>query len=173
MSDPYFVSGTMYAVADRPEGPYSETPGDNVLYGGPPPSPHSCRSVLFEGVRYVFSTQETAQTNTLSPPMVAVALPDGRLRLAYSPRTQVWRRQSLASADRQQPIGFLIPPLGHWCPLLSGEWEETPEGYAGRSESGWQCAGIWALGVRRFRSSPRRGALRGGPPAWCTALGHT
>lgn len=142
LSDPAVLMGTMYAVADRPEGPYHELPDDNVLYGGGPPCPHSCRSVLFQGERYVLSTQETGSTNTLSPPMVARALPDGRLRLAYSPRTEAWRQEALLGAGKTAPSLDLIPPLGHWCPLLSGTWEAGDGGYRGASVSGWQTADL-------------------------------
>jgi hypothetical protein len=148
LSDPYFISGTMYAVADRPEGPYREIPGDNVLYGGGAPCPHSCRSVLFAGERYVLSTQDVGDgRHTLSPPMVARALPDGRLRLAYSPRTAVWRRAKLLAPPAPPPVGEVIPPLGHWCPLLSGAWQLTDDGYVGQSRTGWQVADL-GVGAR-------------------------
>jgi hypothetical protein len=142
MSDPNFLSGTMYAVAERPEGPYWEIEGDNVLYGGGPPCPHSCRSVLFEGERYVLSTQDIGGRNTLSPPMTARSLPDGRLRLAYSPRTQVWRAGAILEATAPPPVGDLIPPLGHWSPLLSGAWRRGDAGYTGESRTGWQVADL-------------------------------
>lgn len=143
LSDPHFISGTMYAVADRPEGPYRELPGDNVLYGGGAPCPHSCRSVLFAGERYVISAQDVGGgRHTLSPPMIARALPDGRLRLAYSPRTAAWRRATLIAPPALPPVGEVIPPLGHWCPLLSGAWQLTDGGYVGESRTGWQVADL-------------------------------
>jgi hypothetical protein len=132
----------MYAVAERPEGPYREIEGDNVLYGGGPPCPHSCRSVLFEGERYVISTQEIGGMTTLSPPMTARALPDGRLRLAYSPRTQAWRAGTIVEATEPPEVGDLIPPLGHWSPLLSGAWRRGDAGYVGESRTGWQVADL-------------------------------
>jgi len=154
LSDPYVLSGTMYAVADRPEGPYREIEGDNVLIAGTPPCPHSCRSVEFEGQRYVISTQETGATNTLSPPMLARALPDGRLRLAYSPRTAAMRQQTLIQPGGCPPIVHMPLPLGHWCPLLSGEWALDGEGYHGVSRTGWQTADL-GIGVRDMEVEAR------------------
>jgi hypothetical protein len=145
-SDPYVQSGTMYAVADRPEGPYRELPADNTLLAGTPPCPHSCRSVLFEGERYVLSTQESEQGNTLSPPMLARALPGGALRLAYSPRTQSLRRRSLTGEELPR-IRSHVLPLGHWCPLLSGAWETHEDGYRGASATGWQTCDL-GVGAR-------------------------
>ena len=155
MSDSHFISGTMYAVADRPEGPYREIAGDNVLYGGGPPCPHSCRSVLFAGERYVISTQDTGEgLQTVSPPMIARSLSDGRLRLAYSPRTAAWRGETLIAAGEYPPLSPLLPPLGHWSPLMSGAWELGDGGYTGSSRTGWQTVDL-GIGSARVELEAR------------------
>lgn len=146
-SDPHVLSGTMYAVADRPQGPYRELAGDNTLLAGTPPCPHSCRSVLFEGQRYILATQETQHVNTLTHPMLARTLPDGALRLTYSARTRCLRGRELTDAHAAPAIRQHILPLAQWCPLLSGSWETTDVGWEGASESGWQTVDL-GVGAR-------------------------
>ena len=74
--------------------------------------------------------------------MLVIALPDGRLRLAYSSRTGYWRREALIEQGSYPPILHHPRPLGHWCPLTSGKWELGEHGYHGISHSGWQVGDI-------------------------------
>lgn len=141
-SDPYAYRGTIYAVAERPEGPYHELDGDNTLVGGDFTCGYSCRSLLFEGERYVFYTQPTPDRfDTLSPPMLVGTTSNGRLRLRYSPRTEVWRSHTLLSLGDLPAITHLPYSQGVW-PLLAGRWELSGRAYHGESRTGWQIADL-------------------------------
>ena len=146
-SDPYVMRGTIYAVAERPEGPYQEFSEDNDLIGGGTPSYVSCRSVVFEGKRYVFNTEFTEDGYVLCSPMRIVALPDARLRLAYSDRTAVWREKTLIEPRSPLPIARLPMPGGLCVALLSGRWSLIDGEYRGESRSGWQAADL-GVGAR-------------------------
>jgi len=141
-SDPHVLRGSIYAVSDRLEGPFREIEGDNV-FDGAAPLLNSSRSLLFEGERYVFTTNPTMDNRTaLSPPMVAKALPDGRLRLAYSPRGVAWRRETIVSPGEVQPIKSLPFSIGFWDHHLAGRWEIASGRYVGSSRTGWQVADL-------------------------------
>lgn len=82
--------GTVYAVADRIEGPYEEPP-DNVLLASRGFNGISCRSLELDGRRYVLYTScEREQENETKPTFGVLALPkelrlvDGRLRLCFA-----------------------------------------------------------------------------------------
>lgn len=148
-SDPSVIRGTIYAVADAPEGPYQEIEGDNVLTGDDDLSGYSCRSLVFEGQRYMFYTQPAPDSRaTLSPPMRVHTTDDGRLRLAYSPRTRVWRNETLVEPPSYAPIAGLPYTQRIW-PLVAGRWQLTDSVYQGESRTGWQVAdlGIGAVNV--------------------------
>lgn len=144
-SDPHVFQGTIYAVADRLEGPYKEIEGDNTLIAGDGLSGYSCRSVLFEGERYVIYTQpsDKGPTNdsTLSPPMRLRTTADGRLRAAYSPRSQVWRQSTLLDGTELPPINKLVQTTP-WWPLTNGRWELKDGAYVGSARTGWQSADL-------------------------------
>lgn len=141
-SDPYMLRGTLYAVAERPDGPYREIPGDNVLLGGGAPSYVSSRSVVFEGERYVLTTEFTNNGYVMGSPLRPVALPDGRLRLAYADRTAGWRRKTLIESRSPPPIASLPLPGGPCVAPLSGRWALAGGVYRGESRSGWQAADV-------------------------------
>ena len=148
-SDPYVTRGTVYAVADHPLGPYQELDGDNTLMGGTKYAGYSCRSLLFDGELHMFYTQVTPDgNNTLSPPMLVRSLPDGRLRLAYSPRTKAWRRESIIAPGDQPPVAHLPFSTRIW-PLHAGRWVLEGGVYQGESRTGWQVAdlGVGAANV--------------------------
>ncbi len=142
-SDPSVLRGTIYAVAERPEGPYHEIEGDNVLIGGDKLSGYPCRSLVFEGERYMFYTQPTPDGRaTLSPPMRLKTLPGGQLRLAYSPRTATWRRAVLIGPGAYPAVAHLPFSQCIW-PLQAGRWEMNEPGvYRGESRTGWQVADL-------------------------------
>ena len=75
-SDPNVMLGTLYAVSERPEGPYSML-HDNVLIGSCEMDTISCRSIVFHGERYLLYTDMqrkkklddgSASNGTLSTP---------------------------------------------------------------------------------------------------------
>lgn len=135
-ADPHVVRGTLCAVADRPEGPYREPAGDNILLGGDDTSGMSVRSVEFEGKRYAFFTEGTR----LSPPMELRATQDGCLRLMWSERQNLWRGASLLGAALPAPAALRTHHTGG---IGGGRWELTSEGvYRGIARSGWQVGDL-------------------------------
>ena len=141
-SDPNCTHGTIYAVADRPEGPYREIEGDNVLIGSDGTSGYSCRSLAFAGERYVFYTQPSlAGKDTLSPPMRLVSLPDGRLRAYRSPRTEAWRQRTIIAPGEAPAIAKLPFQMAHW-ELPAGRWRQDGAAYHGESRTGWCVADL-------------------------------
>ena len=142
-SDPNVTRGTIYAVAERPEGPYREIEGDNVLMGGDSTSGVSCRSLFFQGKRYVFYHQGGSPTGaTLSPPMLAHTIDGGRLRLAWSERQKLWRKATLVESGIRPPIAGL--PISHATGgINAGRWQLKDNGaYFGVSRTGWQVADL-------------------------------
>jgi len=148
-SDPNLTQGTMYAVADQPEGPYEEL-SDNALVAGCTSAPISCRSVVLEGERYVLYTDRERKEHldherlvhgSLSTPKVLRTNGD-RLVAAYSDR--------IVSCVREERIG---PQAGypqsdekawghawHWN-MPTAHWQGTDR-IQGASRTGW--------GVRLF-----------------------
>lgn len=142
-SDPTVRYGTIYAVADRPEGPYHEIEGDNVLIGGQVYSGYSCRSLLLDGERHTLYTEMVppGYAETVSPPMLTKALPDGRLRLAYNPRSAAWRTETLIEPGTTPPITKLLFTQSYWN-MLGGNWTLRDGKYMGEAETGWQAADL-------------------------------
>jgi beta-fructofuranosidase len=135
-ADPHVVRGTIYATADRPEGPYREPTGDNILLGGDDTSGISVRSVEFEAKRYAFFTEGSR----LSPPMEMCATRDGRLQLMWSERQNAWRGASLLGAAPPTPVALRTHGTGA---IGGGRWELTPAGtYRGVARTGWQVGDL-------------------------------
>lgn len=135
-ADPHVVRGTIYAVADRPEGPYSEPAGDNILLGGDDTSGMSVRSVEFQGKRYAFFTEGSR----LSPPMELGATRDGHLQLMWSDRQNAWRGASLLGTKPATPMALRTHGSGA---IGGGRWELTPDGaYHGSARTGWQVCDL-------------------------------
>lgn len=151
-SDPSVRRGTIYAVADHPLGPYREIDGDNTLAASDATSGYSCRSLEFEGERYVFYTQPDPHGRdgraTLSPPMRLTTLPGQRLRLAYSDRTAAWREATLLGPDDNLPSPRQLFTHFVWS-LYAGQWRIADREYHGESRTGWQSAdlGVGAANV--------------------------
>ena len=91
--DPYIVMGTIYASAERLEGPYHEH-DDNVLMGSMEFNGFSCRSVVWKGRRYLMHSQGErrgrqdrgpATLGSLAAPKELRVSPQGNLRPMYSP----------------------------------------------------------------------------------------
>ena len=142
-TDPYFNRGTIYAVADCPEGPYREFAEDNVLIGGNDLScGYSCRTVVFEGERLELFTQLCPQENwmaTVSPPYTLRTTTEGYLRLGYCDRVKGWRTSTLIEPGVTPAISRL--PCNHpqWV-VEGGRWRLEQNVYHGESRSGSQIA---------------------------------
>ncbi len=149
--DPNVANGTMFAVSDRPEGPYHET-GDNLLLGATHDSPITVRTFTFDGETYILYTdrERSGFTNggeltfgTISTPKLLRTRGD-QLIVVYSPRIEC--------EISGEPIGKNAPPVmrptekpwGQLWPMpgVRWNWEQT---ISGSSRSGW---GIAPLGVQ-------------------------
>ena len=151
-SEPHLTIGTIFAVSDRPEGPYHEL-DDNVLIAAHTPnSPISCRSLMFQGRRYVLYTDRETIDHTdhgkvtdgvLSTPKEARTDGD-RLFLAFSPRIE--------THVTQEVIGPRTPPRrandervwGQPWQMHSSVWS-FGSSVQGQSRTGW---GVAELGVK-------------------------
>ncbi len=141
--DRSIVSGTIYAVADKPEGPYRELEEDHLLLGGDSSSGYSFRSFLFGGKRYGMYTDRVS--NTLSPPFEVRTTSEGYLRLGYSDLTMAWRSKRLLDAEHAEEIKVLPLPHANWG-LRGGRWMLDDGRYVGESRTGWQIAGLMPFG---------------------------
>ncbi|MFT4145030.1 MAG: hypothetical protein QM644_11300 [Mobilitalea sp.] len=75
LGDMFLTSGTVYAVADKLEGPYIE-PEDNILIASMGFNGLSCRTVDFKGKKYVLYTMaERVKENETKHTFGALALP--------------------------------------------------------------------------------------------------
>ena len=141
-SDPNLVCGTMYAVSDRPEGPYREL-ADNALIAARFTAPLSCRSFLFEGRRYVLYTdRERAgrsdagdmRFGTLTTPK-ELRTDEDRLYVAYSDRVERLVSEELIGPARP-PVKETADPWGQLWAKSSARWT-WGETIVGESASGW------------------------------------
>jgi hypothetical protein len=91
-NDPNIRNGTIYASSDKLEGPYTIGP-DRILIGSSEPNGYSCRTVEFQGKRYLFYTQRErsgrvdhgAPTHgTMTTPKELRVSADGKLEAVYS-----------------------------------------------------------------------------------------
>jgi beta-fructofuranosidase len=135
-ADPHVVKGTICAVADRPEGPYREPAGDNIVFGGDDTGGISLRSVEFAGKRYAFFTEGPR----LSPPMELGVARDGRLRLLWSERQNAWRGAAQLGTTPPAPTALRTHGSGA---IGGGRWELTADGtYRGIARTGWQVGDL-------------------------------
>ncbi|MCW5982760.1 MAG: hypothetical protein KIT09_32020 [Bryobacteraceae bacterium] len=148
-TDPNITRGTVYAIADRPEGPYRELEDDNVLLGSDQTTAYCCRSFVFQGERYAFCTEPVpGGAAVLSQPFLVRTDGRGHLRLAYSPRTKGWRKSVLLDPAAAPPEPRLVPSHYRWT-MPAGKWRLEGKTYVGESSSGYQLAqlGIQAESV--------------------------
>ena len=82
--DDYVTNATLYAVADSPTGPFVHT-DDCLFLGGTIGSGFTCRTVEWEGKRYVLYVDRASGGNSLALPK-EVRLVDGCLRPVYTDR---------------------------------------------------------------------------------------
>jgi beta-fructofuranosidase len=135
-SDPNIVRGSIYAVADFPEGPYREPLGGNILLGGDLTAGGTVSTVEFEGKRYAFFQEGPF----LSQPLELNVSPEGWLRLMWSARQNAWRGTSLVPAVLPAPVNLLTHHTGG---VTAGKWELAADGsYRGKSRTGWQVADL-------------------------------
>ena len=140
-SDPNVGHGTIYAVSDRPEGPYLENHTDNVLIGSTVTG-YSCRSIVYEGQRHLLYIQPGTDHDTLSPPMLVKAPSPGKLRLGWSDRQETFRKQSLVPSDGGGQVR-LLAATSNWL-QPSGTWTCSKGTYRGRCHTGWQVVEVGA-----------------------------
>jgi hypothetical protein len=144
LGDPYATRGTIYAVSDRPEGPYREL-DDNCLIVGDDCAPLSCRSVAFQGQRYILYTDRerdnlansgTPWFGTITTPKL-LATRGVYLVARYSPRIE--------SRVTGEPIGQTAPPTRHdlecwgqaWRSCPASRWTCNAKTIQGQSRTGW------------------------------------
>ncbi len=138
MSDRNLRQGTIYAVADRVQGPYHE-PDDNVLIGSIGRNGFAARTVQRDGVRYLFYTQVESQDGsdicTISVPKVLRTDGSGRLLPCYFGGLDAYRGGRLLESVADP----FLDNEGQWGSI--GDW---------RRESGpltGSCRTDWALHV--------------------------
>ena len=148
--DPNIANGTMFAVADRPEGPYRET-GDNLLLGATHDSPITIRAFDFEGQTHILYTdrERTGQTDageltfgTTSTPKLLRTRGD-QLYVAYSPRIESEIAGELIGQNAPPKLRPTEKPWGQLWPMPSVKWNWDTT-ITGSSRSGW---GIAPLGI--------------------------
>lgn len=81
-SDSFVQSGTIYAVADSPRGPFTEG-ADNVFIGGTNESGYTCRTFMYKGTRYVMYIDKSKNGWAVSLPK-EVKVIQGKLRPCYT-----------------------------------------------------------------------------------------
>lgn len=140
-SDPNVEMGTMYAVADRLAGDFHEL-DDNVLIGARWWEGTSCRTVEFQGTRYLFYFQcerdgghdcGARNWGTLTTPKELRTTAEGYLRAVYSPLIERSAREQMLSGiptalgDQRRQFGL-------------GQWDVAPDRIVGACRSGWSTA---------------------------------
>ena len=147
-SDPNVTMGTIYAVAEKPTGPFHEL-DDNVLIGAKFSSPISVRSFMFEQERYILYTdrERTGHSDSGDVTFGTITTPkllqtDGEhLVAAYSPRLE-------QAVERECNIDWSIVknglkyPWGQIWQLQSAEWHFDKKIHAS-SPHGWSVAQLF------------------------------
>lgn len=130
------ISGTatIYAVADRAEGPYRELP-HSLLLGAESNQGFCCRTVEVEGSRYLFHTQPERglglNFGSISFPRVLRAGSDRSLRACYSDRLDGCLKETLIGGVAA-PI---LPDRGQWG--SRGKWEMQGDRLRGTVQGDW------------------------------------
>lgn len=133
-SDPHVTGGTIYAIAERPEGPFQEL-DDNVLLGHDGLGPLSARTVMFEGQRHLMYSDherikhcdygQTAVIGTLSTPKL-LASSGQKLQALYCDRIESRVREEIAGPSKP-PSWRQAMWRPNW-PTMSNVWQENSDG---------------------------------------------
>lgn len=141
-TDPYVTWGTIYASADRIEGPYREA-GDNVLIGSMEFNGFCCRSAVWKGKRYLFYGQGEridrrdrgeGTTGTITTPKILNVSPQGKLRPIYSPLIE----ERTGNALIQNPTSAQLDEVGGRFGT-SGEWWVKDDQIKAISRKSWSA----------------------------------
>jgi hypothetical protein len=170
-SEPHYTVGTVYMVADRVEGPYAQL-DENILVASEGwPCGYSCRTFLFEGVRYLMYTDGGlgGKWGTLSLPKVLRTDRAGHLLPCYCDRVETLSDVQLLDGKkvpRNLPdylsIQRELAPFNHWQ-IRSGSWTTNGGTVLGTSD-GW-CVQPLDAACRNFIFSARI------TPLGCAAAG--
>jgi hypothetical protein len=135
--DPGISVGTIYATSDKPEGPFEESGGDNLLIGSGRNSGYGCRTLEFEGERYLFYTETNdSHFNILTVPKKLRVDSAGQLRAFYSNKLDLLAESTLIQRGEVPPIER-VHPMPTWG-LYSGSWVRSDNAYQGAATRGWQ-----------------------------------
>jgi beta-fructofuranosidase len=142
--DPHLVNGTIYAVSDRPEGPYHEMP-DNALVAAKSLGPISCRSVSFQNQLFLLYTDrerdgesESGHSRcfgTISSPKLLQTSGD-ELRAVYSPAIEVKVKKELFRGGND-PLPPEDKPWGQIWPDPTVVWTQQGDSNCGFYRTGW------------------------------------
>ncbi len=135
---PELSSGTVYAVADRIEGPYVE-PTDNVLMASRGFNGISCRTVLFRDRLHVtYTSCERELENETKPTFGTLSLPkelrliDGRPRLCFADIvTEQVTATLIELGDEPEPVEH------HGMHESRGRWTRDSGGWVGAIDTAW------------------------------------
>jgi len=124
---------TIYAVADRPEGPFREPPG-NLLLGAESNQGFTCRTVQIGGARYMFYTRAErgsgADFGCVSMPLQLRTGADGRLKACWSSCVDEHLRESLLD-DSAYPLPGIAAGDS------PGRWTQYEGATRGTAEHDW------------------------------------
>lgn len=122
--DEDIVCFTYYAVSDSPEGPFVHT-DDTIFLGGNESGGAVCRSVVFEGKRYIIYLDRGKEGGALSLPK-EIGVVDGKLRPLYAPITNKLRTGNLTETYTPDMIEGLTG--SHAWETISGDAKITCDG---------------------------------------------
>ncbi len=161
-SDPYVTWGTIYASAERLEGPYHEG-DDNVLIGSMEFNGFCCRSVVWKGRRYLFYGQGERlnrqdrgdqTTGTLTTPKELRVSPEGHLLPVYSSLIEQRMRADLIASPKLphlQEVGGRFGTPGNWHVEADRVRANSPKSWSVRLCGPETESFIWAAELRLER----------------------
>lgn len=138
-SDPNLIHSTIYAVADRPQGPFREL-DSNILIGSVERGSIACMTTEVDGEPYLFFSQGECrsgdvQHGTISLPQRLKTDAQGHLIPCYTPRIEKYVTGELFGST----LPAAIPSTGQFGSI--GTWIRNGTAVEGH------CATDWALHV--------------------------